>query len=342
MKLTPSTHHDSLSVAVIGGGIAGLICARTLTEQRCTVKVFDEGHEPGGRISTRQLDGYQFDDGAQYFTVRDPRFQREVDTWLAAGLAAEWTGRVCVLGNGVISASEPKTRYVGIPEMSAITRRLASACHVLSNTWVAHLHREGKRWRLFAATEEDLGDYDVVVAAIPAPQAVALLDEAPSLAARVASVKISGCWAVMLAFEQPLDLPFDGALVQTSALSWIARNNSKPSRGAAECWVLHGVSAWSDEHINTAPEQVIAWLSDAFRRATLCHEVKPIFTAAYHWRYALPTVLLEEACLFDPTLAIGACGDWCAGPRVEGAFLSGLTLANQILSHSDHLCTGDA
>src|SRR6266540_3845494 len=147
-----STLHDSLSVAIIGDGMAGLICARTLTEQRFAVQVFDKGREPGGRIATRQIAGYQFDDGAQYFTVRDSRFQREVDAR------------------------------------------------------VADVHREGKRWRLLATTAEDLGDYDMVVVAVPAPRAVALLDEAPSLAGRIASVKISGCWAVMLAFEQPLTL----------------------------------------------------------------------------------------------------------------------------------------
>jgi renalase len=37
-------------------------------------------------------------------------------------------------------------------------------------------------------------------------------------------------------------------------------------------------------------------------------------------------------CLFDPTMNIGACGDWCGGPRVEGALVSGLALAEQILS----------
>jgi predicted NAD/FAD-dependent oxidoreductase len=136
----------------------------------------------------------------------------------------------------------------------------------------------------------------------------------------------------MLVFAQSLALPLDGASVQASALSWIARNNSKPGRGEAECWVLHGAPAWSDDQIDAAPEQVIAWLSEAFHRATLCPDVKPTFTAAHRWRYALPTVLLEEACLFDATLAIGACGDWCAGPRVEGAFLSGLALADHILS----------
>jgi renalase len=69
--MAPSTRHDWLSIAVIGGGIAGLTCARTLTEQRFAVQVLDKGREPGGRIATRQIAGYRFDDGAQYFTVRD-------------------------------------------------------------------------------------------------------------------------------------------------------------------------------------------------------------------------------------------------------------------------------
>src|SRR5215831_1681360 len=102
MTIAPFTRHDSRSVAVIGGGIAGLICARTLSAHRLAVTVLDQGREPGGRISTRQVDGYWFDDGAQYFTARDLRFQREVEAWLAQGLAAEWTGHVCVLENGTI------------------------------------------------------------------------------------------------------------------------------------------------------------------------------------------------------------------------------------------------
>ena len=122
-----STRRETLSVAVIGGGMAGLTCARTLgthPEHRVAVQVFDTGREPGGRTATQQREGYQFDAGAQYFTVHGPRFRRAVDAWSAAGLVAEWNGRLCVLEHGTMSASEKKTRYVGVPSMSAVARHL--------------------------------------------------------------------------------------------------------------------------------------------------------------------------------------------------------------------------
>ena len=52
--------------------MAGLICARTLTDQRFAVSVFDKGREPGGRIATRQLAGYQFDDGRNISRLATP------------------------------------------------------------------------------------------------------------------------------------------------------------------------------------------------------------------------------------------------------------------------------
>merc|ERR1712196_532150 len=37
--------------------------------------------------------------------------------------------------------------------------------------------------------------------------------------------------------------------------------------------------------------------------------------------------------VFDPITRTGACGDWCVSPCVEGAFLSGLQLAEAIAAH---------
>ena len=76
------------------------------------------------------------------------------------------------------------------------------------------------------------------------------------------------------------------------------------------------------------PDDVLAErMLDAFRAATGSDGTAPSFRRVHRWRYALPTTTVDETFLFDPGQRIGVCGDWCGGPRVEGAFVSGLELA---------------
>ena len=81
-------------VAVIGAGLAGLICAERLIRQGWPVTVFDKGRGPGGRMATRRADDLRFDHGAQYFTARDQRFRDRVDAWVHDGVVALWNGRI--------------------------------------------------------------------------------------------------------------------------------------------------------------------------------------------------------------------------------------------------------
>jgi phytoene dehydrogenase-like protein len=54
--------------------MAGTACARTLLQAGHRVTVFEKSAGLGGRMATRQSAFGSFDHGAQYFTVRDPRF----------------------------------------------------------------------------------------------------------------------------------------------------------------------------------------------------------------------------------------------------------------------------
>jgi hypothetical protein len=317
-------------VAVIGAGMSGLTLARVLTDAGLPVKVFDKGRSPAGRLATRRKDGGTFDHGAQYFTARDPLFLGLVRTWEEAGHVAEWNGRFGTLENGVAAQKDDgPVRYVGVPGMSAVVHPLANGVDVRCGTRVERVAREGHGWALTSETGEALGHFDVVVAAVPAPQAVPLLAGAPTLAARAAEARLEPCWAVMASFEAPVPLPLDGVFIHGSALSWASREGSKPGRPAGERWVLHGTPEFTRAHLEETPEAVAPRLIEAFAQATGL-KPQPREAVAHRWRYALPSPPLEENALFDASVGLGACGDWCGGPRVEGAFLSGVALARQL------------
>lgn len=326
----PSRTEKPPRVAIIGAGLAGLTLARFLTGTGFPVKVFDKGRGPAGRMSTRRQDGGTFDHGAQYFTAREPGFQRMVGTWVEQGVAAEWRGRFGSLEHGTVT---PKTdgpvRYVGVPGMSAVAQQLASGVDLRCGVRVEHVRREAGGWALTSESGEALGAFDVVVAAVPAPQAVPLLSGAPGLAARAAGVSMEPCWAVMASFDAPVPLPLDGVFIHGSSLSWAARDSSKPGRPPGERWVLHASPEFTREHLEDAPEAVAPRLVEAFARAAGV-ELRPREAVAHRWRYARAEPALTEGALFDERTGLGACGDWCAGSRVEGAFVSAVALSRRL------------
>jgi predicted NAD/FAD-dependent oxidoreductase len=141
-------------------------------------------------------------------------------------------------------------------------------------------------------------------------------------------------WSVMLVLDESPDLPWDAAFVNQSPLSWVARDGAKPGRDGAQTWVLHGSSEWSGKNLERRAEVVCEELRDAFFEATGVARRAARFAKAHRWRYALAMNPLGVESLWDSRLKAGVAGDWCAEGSVEGAYLSGLSLAERILEHS--------
>ncbi|MCS6883885.1 MAG: FAD-dependent oxidoreductase [Acidobacteriota bacterium] len=319
-------------VAVIGAGLAGLVCASRLAEADFIVKVYEKARSSGGRMSTRRAEGFQFDHGAQYFTCRDERFANFVQQMLTLGIVAKWEARICSYEDGLLNElSDSVTRYVGVPSMSAVTRYLANNCNVAYDVKVERIEREADEWLLFDSQGQLLDSHPFLVIAIPAPQASSLLANLPQLAAKIAQAEMLPCWAVMLGFHKRLELHFDGLFINSTKLAWVARDSSKYGR-SGETWVLHAESNWSNEHIDLEPAAVIAVLCEEFCKITGLEQLDAAYKAAHRWRYALPTRPLKELAIFCPNYGIGLCGDYFLGGRVEGAFLSGLDLAQRMIN----------
>lgn len=313
------------SVAIVGAGLAGLACARTLAAHGVTAQIFDKGRSAGGRIATRRVEqeghSFSFDHGAQYLTARGALFQ----AILAAGRTETWPS---------------EGRRVGTPRMSAITRALADGLEIQTHREVVEIigapgawqlrHMAGGRRARPAAEEEveQSGPFEAVLLAIPAPQAVALLEApAPRLAELLGKVRMAPCWTLMAAFPQRLTLP-DTLRLSGGPIGWAARDSSKPGRDAeTECWVVQAGPAWSREKLELRPEEATAELLAAFGALTGAPLPTPLFAAAHRWRYALVETPLGAPCLWDTATRLGATGDWCIEARAEAAAESGAALA---------------
>jgi predicted NAD/FAD-dependent oxidoreductase len=326
---------DSFRVAVIGAGIAGLACARTLSERGAKVTVFEKNRWPGGRASSRQTEFGRFDHGAQYLTARSPAFERTVSRWEAAGVLQRWSGRIVALAGDVTTdKTASATRYVGTEGILSLARHLAQGLDVRLDLLVDAVALQGRRWSVLdeAGRLPSPGGFDALVIAIPSVQALRLLADAPALLRRARLVEWAPCWSVQLALDQPSGFDLAGAFVNDHpALAWAARENAKPGRESAspEAWVLHATPRWSRLNLNHPSEEVASLLAQAFAER-FNFRFRPVHLAAYRWLHAAPNNPLADRFLWDPSLRIGAVGDWCCGPRIEGAYLSGLELGETI------------
>jgi renalase len=330
-----------MRILVIGGGVAGLTAAGRLRTAGHDLVVVDKGRVPGGRVSTRRVTGgagatglLQFDHGAQYVTAREDTFAEEVARWAAAGIVKPWRGRLASFDSeGREAVEDTVTRWVGVPSMSAIGRHLAEGLDVRTSTRVNTLTRDDRSgaWHATVATGDIVSPFDAVVVATPAPQAVDLLGDAPRLAAEAGAVHMHPCWAVLVAFEAPVPVRFDGAFVLHSPLGWVARDGSKPKRARVESWVLHASAAWSAAHLTDQPDTVGPFLLNAFADLVPARLPLPVHLSVHRWRYASADPPIAKGMLVDHPLRIAVCGDWCVGNRVESASLSGCAAADALL-----------
>lgn len=325
----------ALRVAVVGAGLCGVAAAEALTDAGHEVVLVDKGRGAGGRASTRRADVAAFDHGAQYFTARDRRFRRVVDQWVEEGSVAPWDGRLAVIDELGAPAARERSgeRFVGVPGMSAVAGRLARHLDVRQGRRVTGLTRDEGGWSVELEDGGPLeGSFDAVLVTTPPAQAAPLLTGSPRLQGLASAVEMDPCLAVMVAFERPYEVPFDGAFVNAGPLSWVCRNSSKPGRPSGDAWVLHASPDWSRAYIEGDRGDIAEQLLRALEEATGEAAPATIHRDVMGWRFSAARPPLKDGAAFDAVAGLGVAGDWMNGSKVQGAWLSGRALAGRVLS----------
>jgi renalase len=327
------------SVIIVGAGMAGLIAANRLQDAGWDVTLLDKGRGVGGRMSTRRFGGASFDHGAQFFTVRDGRFQQYVDAWMGSGTVVEWAqGFPNAQGE---SSSGQHPRYRGASGMTSAPKALAERVNNLrTSTEVQQIDLQDGVWTLQA---EDKGTNavstytaDALLMTPPAEQTLRLMRSGnvtlpQPVTDALAAIDFNPSFAVMALLDRPSAMPEPGGMFMPGEpIRWIADNQLK-GISEAPAVTIHSGPEFTRAHYDDDRDAVAKLLIEAARPQL--GDAQIVDYQVQRWKYSQPTAMHPDKTLFTAQPApVAFAGDAFDGARVEGAAVSGMAAADRLLA----------
>jgi renalase len=314
-----------MRVVIVGAGIAGLMAGQALAGQHDVI-VLDKGRSPGGRLATRRIGAAVLDHGAQFFTVRSESFAAHVTRWRGDDLVVEWC-------RGFSATADGFPRYVARGGMNALAKHVARGQDVRCSTLVFAVRATAGGWSVGLDDGSAL-TADALIITCPLPQSFALLaTSGVTMPPALARQEYDRTLALLAVLDGPPSIPAPGGVPDADDVFAFVADNRAKGVSPIEAATFHADPLWSEQHWDVAPAEThdalvhaaAAWLGPA----------RIVESQLKRWRFATPRQPWPDAC-WVATAADGAsaplvlAGDAFAGPRVEGAALSGLAAADVI------------
>lgn len=300
-------------VAIVGAGLAGLVCARQLHRQGIQTILVEKSRGLGGRMATRRRDRVCFDHGLPSLVLANTpsASQGLIQELLAQGIIqpglTSWAHWQPDRG---IDQQSTKNGYVAPEGMTAIAKYLAQDLDI-RREWLLQTLVPGKNksWQLVNDRGESL-QAKTVVMTVPAPQALAILTRSgieqfsQDLISQLRSITYEPSLVVMAGYApeatEKLNFPWQVLeFSQHSTLSKIILDSSKRSDPDYPIYILQSSPDFAHQY------DLASDLSDAAsimlqQAAQLLHPLfsKPEWSQVHRWRYALPQSSLESAFVF--------------------------------------------
>ncbi len=329
-----STQSLQADVIIVGAGIAGLMAGNWLKENGRAVIILEKEAVIGGRMATKQLENGRADIGAQFFTVREPQFQSYVEQWIDAGVVFEWS-RGWADGSMVADNADKYPRYAVNQGMEALCQHLGNPLMIKRQTEVVSISQQQTKWQLLTTNGTTLTS-NALILTPPMPISLTLLDRGQVMLTaedrhQLEQIGFAPCWSSVVEIDGLIDLPPPGVMQRPEAtVSWIADNRQKGISQNSTVITMH-----------ISPQKSKLWaLSPAHEiEGVFRQEIRPFLAknsvikkiSVHYWPHAIPTTTHPARTLLAQNVPpLVFAGDAFAGPRVEGAALSGLAAAMQI------------
>jgi len=323
---------SKLDILILGAGISGLVAGATLREAGYRVTLLEKSRGAGGRMATRRFGGGIFDHGAQFFTVRDPKFKNLVVKWEQAGVVQEWT-RVFPSLNGLL-ASSSHPRYRGVKGMTSVAKYLTRDLDVQLNTRITSIFTDGYQWTAITDDNRQFSGNGLILTS-PVPQSLALLKSGgTNLPAKenhsLEALQYDPCIALLAILNGKSAIPAPGGVqLESGPLRWLGDNTQKGISPDQTAITLHASPKYSRQNFEATPQSIADYL---LGQASPWLSSSILDWQVHKWRYSQPVHSYPERYLMVPGLIpLYFAGDAFGESRIEGAVLSGLAAAEDIM-----------
>ncbi|WP_226654285.1 NAD(P)/FAD-dependent oxidoreductase [Pseudalkalibacillus hwajinpoensis] len=318
-----------VDVAIVGGGMTGILAARKLMNTGFKVLVLDKSKSVGGRLATRRINDGRADHGAQFFTVRTDSFQQMVDEWEENRWVSRWFG-------------EKHPRYKAANGMNQLVKNLANEIPLQLVSKVERIERNEEKYVAFSEGGEQV-KASAILFTPPAPQTLELLENSEVLLSEEAAKALK-------------EITFDPALVclltmkgETAGLSLEGHKDSdlpdgierivdNQIKGISDEKIIsiYATAAFSKVYYNQEDESILDQML-----AKLGHFLPREAISSWQlkrWRYAQANHVHHhpflQVSIKEPVYVAGDAflheEDQAGKTRIESAVISGLSAAEEL------------
>ncbi len=218
--------------------------------------------------------------------------------------------------------------------MTSAAKYLTRDLDVQLNTQITSISTDGYKW---TAITEDNRQFSAngLILTPPVPQSLALLKaggitlpakESHSLEA----LQYDPCIALLAILDGKSAIPAPGGVqLESGPLRWLADNTQKGISPDQTAITLHSSPKYSRQNFEATPLSIADFL---LGQASHWLSGRILDWQVHKWRYSQPVQTYPEHYIKVPGwLPLYFAGDAYGGPRVEGAVLSGLAAAEDMM-----------
>ena len=316
---------------IIGSGFSAAVLTKTL-DQKKNLLIFDKSRGPGGRSSTRRVDGVGlFDHGIQYISPKTKEFELFLNQYLKSSIK-EWSGDFHYFEGG---KAMDRKKYIGKLGNNAFVKDLITTKVEYLKELVT-IDRKNNNWVL-QFKDKKIQECESLILTIPMEQCQKVTSSLNLDLNFEGSMEPN--LTAMVGFKKSLKLSSCGIKFQkNSILGWAGNESSKQRLGNndnLELWTLQSSLDFAKKYCHIYRDQKEEVLDSMIQEFIALLEIQNVEIShkdIHGWLYAFKSKDFSRKFYWNKDINLGICGDWMCGPKAEDAWNSATLLADQINS----------